>query len=233
MKERTLPNLDSLIPKSPEKKINESPLGKDPPVKYSMDKERNGRVVKFEMYSKDDYATLKSEVEYLKDQNTKMKDLLLEKVSPEQIKESFKDWSEDEWEFKVANVLIEKPFDPNQVRRISGYFNVGTYSDGYPGELFIYTGKQGDETHGWVNSWSKAISLLLQYGISPEKIYNTFKSDEFKPNGPTNISTSLMCKSIVDMIMKYMESNFIPTAKGPDNEDNYFNVVDTITDQED
>ncbi len=117
---------------------------------------------------------------------------------------------------------------------IHGYFTVGCYTDGTPGELFIWVGKQGEETHGWVNSLGKAISWLLQLGVNPEKIYEEFKLDEFEPKGITNVKESPICKSIIDMIMKYMEANFPPTvSEVKDDDDGYFSMTEAIVDCED
>lgn len=111
----------------------------------------------------------------------------------------------------------------NEVKEVKGYFIVGMYDDGSPGELYIHLGKEGDDVHGWANAWSKAISMLLQFGISHQYIYDKFKYLEFFPKGITNMKSSPICKSIIDLIMKYMESNFPPTSKL--NEDNEYGAV--------
>lgn len=112
-------------------------------------------------------------------------------------------------------------------RTIEGYFVVGMYDDGYPGELFIYVDKEGSEIHGWANCWSTSISMMLQYGVSPAKIYNKFKNWYFEPAGFTNLKNVPICKSIIDLIMKYMSNNFIPTAdRKVDNE--YDEMIEAV-----
>lgn len=230
-------SLDILFPDRREKKKNESPLGKPRPVKYELDAERPSKTVKFVMHSNDDYASITSELEEMKEGRERLRDLVLEVLQELRgLKDSCPD-SLLEWErgaLKVLDEIYNKPFDTGRnARKITGYFNIGTYADTYPGELLIYTGKQGHETHGWVNSFGKAISMLLQYGVDPQEIYDEFKWDEFKPNGITNVKQAPICKSIVDLVIRYMESNFIPTRKGESDDDaDYFAVVDTIVDQE-
>jgi len=109
-----------------------------------------------------------------------------------------------------------------------GYFIVGLYNDGTPGELFVHISKEGNEAHGWANAWSTAISMLLQYGVDPRKIYNKFLYSEFAPKGISNIKEAITCKSIVDLIMKYMQANFPPTADVNDHKDDYDSVIKTI-----
>jgi len=189
------------------------------------------------MHSSDDYAILRSELEDTLANKEELKDLVFKVL---QIAIDLKGdcpGSLLEWEReakKVLDKIYNRPFDTNKrVRKVTGYFNIGTYKDKYPGELLIYAGKQGDETHGWVDSFGRLITMLLQYGVSPQEIYSEFKGVEFKPNGITNLQEAPFCKSIIDMIMKYMEANFIPTRRSDNDEDNdYFALVDNVTDQE-
>ena len=111
-----------------------------------------------------------------------------------------------------------------------GHFIIGTYTDGTPGELFVFIDKEGSELHGWANAWSVAISMLLQFGVDPRKIYKKFKYMEFDPKGLTNVKEAVFCKSLIDLIMKCMEANFPPTAnKNLSDNDGYFETIKAIT----
>lgn len=113
---------------------------------------------------------------------------------------------------------------------MKGYFTVGLYDDGVPGEIFVDCGKEGDIVHGFADAWATAVSLLLQYGVDPRSIYDKFKFCQFEPQGLTNLKAVPMCKSMVDLIMRWMESNLPPTKKD-NNTDGYDAVVEAVVDQ--
>ena len=114
---------------------------------------------------------------------------------------------------------------------VRGKFVVGFYEDGTPGELFIEVEKQGSEIHGWADCWAIAVSLLLQYGVTPQKIYEKFKFQDFKPKGMTNVSAAPFCKSIIDLIMKWMEKRLPPTAKIESDE--YEAIIESVIEGDD
>jgi len=95
---------------------------------------------------------------------------------------------------------------------VNGTFIVGFYPDGTPGELFVRVEKEGSEVHGWADCWAISVSLLLQYGVPPSKLYEKFMWQNFKPQGMTRTKEAPFCKSIIDLIMKWMSKNLPPTA---------------------
>lgn len=115
-------------------------------------------------------------------------------------------------EFTIYPSTEDEPDSPPP-SPVKGKFIVGLFPNGSPGELFVKVDKEGSEVHGWADCWAISVSMLLQFGINPEKIYDKFKYQDFKPKGISNLKTVPICKSIIDMIMKYMEKNFYPTAK--------------------
>ncbi len=119
----------------------------------------------------------------------------------------------------------------NEGKIVEGYFVISYYADGYPGRVLIYAGKQGEETHGWTNSLAKSISLLLQYGVPLEVIYDKLMQDEYEPRGVTNTLEAPICKSILDLILKYMRANFPPTAVDMQNSD-YSEILTAVVEQE-
>lgn len=122
--------------------------------------------------------------------------------------------------------------DGEKTRLVEGYFTVGVYNDGCPGELFIWVDKEGTETHGWANSWSKAISMLLQFGVHPADIYQRFEHIDFEPKGITNLKSVPICKSVIDMIMKYMKVNFPPTGDIDKNTNGYNSIIQAVINED-
>ncbi len=94
-----------------------------------------------------------------------------------------------------------------------GEFTVNTYADGSPGEVFIDGfGREGDEIHGWADCWAIAVSMLLQFGVDPRKIYDKFKHQQFEPDGITEVKSVPIAHSVIDLIAKWMEKSLEPTA---------------------
>jgi len=97
-------------------------------------------------------------------------------------------------------------------RVVTGYFTVGMYADGTPGEVHIDSNKEGDGIRGLARSWSIAISMLLQYGVPPQVIYDKFKWRAFQPDGISGVEGVPLVKSIVDLVVRWMELKLPPTA---------------------
>lgn len=112
-----------------------------------------------------------------------------------------------------------------------GYFTVNTFADGAPGEVFIRLGKEGAESHGFADMWAIAVSMLLQYGVDPRKIYDKFKFQQFEPAGLTGVKKVSFCKSIPDLVMKWMEKSLIPT-KQPDIDAEYGSVIEQAVEKQ-
>ena len=93
------------------------------------------------------------------------------------------------------------------------YLTVNTYEDGTPGEVFLNIGKEGDLVHGFAQAWATSLSMMFQYGVPYEHIYEKFKGHMFEPSGFTGRPERLICRSIVDAVICYLESNFPPTCK--------------------
>ncbi|MEX0919525.1 MAG: vitamin B12-dependent ribonucleotide reductase, partial [Candidatus Saccharimonadales bacterium] len=67
-----------------------------------------------------------------------------------------------------------------------GFFTVGEYTDGRPGELFINMAKQGSTLSGLMDAFAISISNGLQYGV-PLKFYvRKFMNMSFAPSGMTD-----------------------------------------------
>ena len=72
--------------------------------------------------------------------------------------------------------------------------------------------------------------MLLQNGIPHQKIYDTFKFSQFLPHGMSSLRLVPFCKSIPDLICKYMEKKFPPTASTEETSE-YDSIVEAVVNQ--
>ena len=108
---------------------------------------------------------------------------------------------------------------PNERRSIThkfavgnheGYITVGLYDDGTPGELFVTISKEGSVISGLMDSFAKAVSIGLQYGVPLEILVNKFVHVRFEPYGYTNNPNIRIAKSIVDYLFRWLAMKFLP-----------------------
>jgi ribonucleoside-diphosphate reductase alpha chain len=92
-----------------------------------------------------------------------------------------------------------------------GYYHLGFYPDGSPGEVWIDLNKQGSTTGGTTRALAVAWSLLLQYGMPPEKLVKTFKGMRFEPSGFACVGgdNRFLAHSLVDLIARDVEQRFL------------------------
>jgi ribonucleoside-diphosphate reductase alpha chain len=109
-----------------------------------------------------------------------------------------------------------------------GYFIVDTYDDGVPGEVSLYLSKVGSFERGFASAWATAVSMLLQYGVDPRVVYQKFKHLRFEPEGLAGVPSVPIAKSIIDLIMVYLEKNYPPTGSRKTSVDSYDEVVETV-----
>jgi len=95
----------------------------------------------------------------------------------------------------------------------SGYFTIGLYPDGSPGEIFVSFAKAGSRLRGPLDAWATAVSIALQSGIPLETIVDKFKHWKFEPSGITSGDRVKFCDSPLDYICKWLEAKFL-TEKG-------------------
>lgn len=114
-----------------------------------------------------------------------------------------------------------------------GYFTINVYEDGTPGELAIFMNKVGAFEHGFATAFATAVTMLLQYGVDPREIYSKFKHMDFEPSGITGVPSVPMAKSLIDLIMKFMECNFPPTGSRDMKElDEYETALQSMSEEE-
>ena len=91
-----------------------------------------------------------------------------------------------------------------------GYFTVGLFEDGQPGELFITMAKEGSTIGGLMDTIATLVSLSLQYGVPLQDLVRKFAHQRFEPSGYTANPQIRMAKSIVDYIFRWLGVTFIP-----------------------
>jgi len=90
-----------------------------------------------------------------------------------------------------------------------GYFTVGMYDDGAPGEFFIKMSKEGSTLSGIMDSLALSISLNLQYGVPLEVLISKFTHSRFEPSGMTANNEIPIVKSIMDYIGRWLALKFL------------------------
>ena len=91
-----------------------------------------------------------------------------------------------------------------------GYFTVGLYEDGTPGEFFIKMSKEGSTLSGIMDSLALSISLNLQYGVPLEVLVSKFTHARFEPAGMTTNKEIPIAKSLMDYIGRWLAIKFLP-----------------------
>ena len=93
-----------------------------------------------------------------------------------------------------------------------GYFMVGLYDDGSPGEIFIKMSKEGSTISGLMDSFAVAVSLCLQYGVPLRVLVNKFSHTRFEPSGYTTNRDIPIAKSLMDYIFRWFDLKFHPNG---------------------
>jgi ribonucleoside-diphosphate reductase alpha chain len=102
---------------------------------------------------------------------------------------------------------------------LDGFIVVGVYPDGRCGEVFGRLGQGGSFAHGMFESFCKAFSVMLQWGVPLEKAIDSFKNLAFDPAGFVKVAEGTSdadiksCKSVVDLMMRILEWLF-PAENG-------------------
>ena len=91
-----------------------------------------------------------------------------------------------------------------------GYFTIGLFEDGQPGELFITMAKEGSTIGGLMDSIGTLTSMALQYGVPLEALVKKFAHQRFEPSGFTKNPDIRNASSIIDYVFRFMALEFIP-----------------------
>jgi ribonucleoside-diphosphate reductase alpha chain len=90
-----------------------------------------------------------------------------------------------------------------------GFFTVGEYEDGRPGELFIVVAKQGSTLSGIMDSFAISISHGLQYGVPLKSYVKTYINRSFTPAGITDDPNIPIASSLVDYIFRRLALEYL------------------------
>ena len=96
-----------------------------------------------------------------------------------------------------------------QIADLEGYFTVGEYEDGTPGELFISVSKQGSTLSGLMDSFAISVSHGLQYGVPLKSYVKTLRGTSFAPSGITDDSDIRTASSITDYIVRRLALDYL------------------------
>jgi len=96
-----------------------------------------------------------------------------------------------------------------QIVDLDGYFTVGEYEDGQPGELFINVSKQGSTLSGLLDSFAISVSLGLQYGVPMKHYAKLLRGTSFAPYGMTDDEQIKTASSITDYIMRRLALDYL------------------------
>jgi ribonucleoside-diphosphate reductase alpha chain len=92
---------------------------------------------------------------------------------------------------------------------LKGYFTVGEYEDGTPGELFISVSKQGSTLSGLMDSFAISVSHGLQYGVPLKSYVKTLRGTGFAPSGITDDPDIRTASSITDYIVRRLALDYL------------------------
>lgn len=90
-----------------------------------------------------------------------------------------------------------------------GFFTVGEFEDGTPGELFISTSKHGSTLRGLIDAFAISISYGLQYGVPLKAYIRNFSHMSFAPSGITDDPEIRTASSMIDYIFRKLGKTYL------------------------
>jgi ribonucleoside-diphosphate reductase alpha chain len=95
------------------------------------------------------------------------------------------------------------------VADLHGFFTVGEYEDGKPGELFVSVAKMGSTLSGLMDSFARSVSYGLQHGV-PLKVYvKGMIRTAFAPSGITDDPDVRTASSLIDYIFRRIAISYM------------------------
>jgi len=92
---------------------------------------------------------------------------------------------------------------------LHGYFTVGEFDDGTPGELFISIAKIGSTLAGLMDSFGRSISYGLQYGVPLKTYVKGMAHMSFAPSGITDDPDIRTASSVLDYIFRRLALTYL------------------------
>lgn len=90
-----------------------------------------------------------------------------------------------------------------------GYFTVGEFEDGTPGELFMSVAKMGSTLAGLMDAYARSISYGLQYGVPLKAYVKGMTNVAFAPAGMTDDKEIQTASSLVDYIFRRLAKEYL------------------------
>ncbi len=95
------------------------------------------------------------------------------------------------------------------VAGLHGYFIVGEFEDGTPGELFISIAKVGSTLSGLMDSFGRSISYGLQYGVPIKTYVRGMAHMAFAPAGITDDKEIRTASSLIDYMFRRIALDYL------------------------
>jgi len=92
---------------------------------------------------------------------------------------------------------------------LKGFFTVGEYEDGTPGELFINVSKQGSTLSGVMDAFATSVSQGLQYGVPLKRYVKSFRGSSYAPYGITDDTDIRTASSITDYVFRRLALDYL------------------------
>ena len=89
------------------------------------------------------------------------------------------------------------------------FIRTGNYADGTLGEIFLDLAKDGSTLSGLFNCFAIAISIGLQYGVPLQEFVDKFVLTRFEPNGITDHPNIKTTSSLVDLIFRVLDFEYL------------------------
>ena len=90
-----------------------------------------------------------------------------------------------------------------------GYFTIGQYEDGRPGEMFIHVSKEGSTVSGLMDAVGTLTSVALQSGVPLSTLVKKFQHMRFEPSGWTRNPEISHADSILDYVFRWMGQRYL------------------------
>jgi ribonucleoside-diphosphate reductase alpha chain len=96
-----------------------------------------------------------------------------------------------------------------RIADLKGFFTVGEYEDGTPGEVFVSVSKQGSTLRGLMDAFSISLSHGLQYGVPLKSFAKAMMSTSYAPSGITDDPEIRTASSITDYIARRLALDYL------------------------
>src|SRR5918996_721824 len=87
--------------------------------------------------------------------------------------------------------------------------NIGEYSDGSVGEIFLKVAKQGSTLAGIMDAFAISVSMGLQYGVPLAAYVKQFVNTRFEPSGMTDDPDFRIATSILDYVFRTLALEYL------------------------